>query len=236
MIDTTIRSHVDLLARARFALKGLPEPHSMAARQLLAELTAAERGMAMGGLPWPITVHVGVIEHRHGANLYAAYTRAALDRDLAGFCREYWSELPGGNEAPPSDDGAAVSAYFVRHDQDGLTCEQTTLEPPSGLWASDAPIQLERGRYCVLSTAHITVSTADLISLWSTWPPNSRPLDIAASVRGWFVPTRPPEDIYAAQLPPDLAALMAFGRDGGFDHVLLDCDGDETDGLKTHDW
>jgi hypothetical protein len=110
------------------------------------------------------------------------------------------------------------------------------LDPPTDAGPTETAPYLERGRYCVLSTAHITVATADLISLWATWPPSARPLDIAASVHGWFVPTRLPEPPHAEQLPQDLTNLMAFGRGGGFDYVLVDCDGDEADGLKIHTW
>jgi len=98
------------------------------------------------------------------------------------------------------------------------------------------PESLETGRYCVLSTAHLTAATASLLDLWASWPPDVRPIDIAAAVHGWFVPTRPLDADRAAQLPGDLTALIAFGQERGFAYVLIDCDGGETDDLPTHTW
>lgn len=236
MIDHLLRSLVELLARARRALQAHSSPPVSSSQMLLTELAAAEKSLAMGALPWPIVVHVGVIEHNFGTTIYIAQDSKSLSAQLASFCRDYWSEIGDAEDVGQLDDEATITTYFERHHRDTMTREPITLEPSVNVWATDSLHHLERGRYCVLSTAHITMSTVNLISHWSYWPPSSRPMDIAGSVHGWFVPTRRPESPFAEQLPEDLAALMAFGRDGGFDYVLLDCDGDTADDLKVHDW
>lgn len=96
--------------------------------------------------------------------------------------------------------------------------------------------QPECGRYCVVSTSHLTASTAELLDLWATWPPDDRPLDIAAAVHGWFVPTRPTVKEISERLPEDLRALISFGHDRGFSYVLIDCDGDTVDELEVRSW
>ncbi|MDE8652149.1 hypothetical protein [Novosphingobium album (ex Liu et al. 2023)] len=95
---------------------------------------------------------------------------------------------------------------------------------------------IEQGRYCVLSTAHLTFQTADCLDKWASWPPSDRPIDIAASVYGWFVPTRDLLEERRANLPEDLLGLIAFGRARGFQFVLLDCDADCAEDLPVHDW
>ena len=63
-----------------------------------------------------------------------------------------------------------------------------------------------------------------------------RPLNVASSIYGWFVPTRQIDPATQGQLPGDLLAAICFGRDRGFDHVLFDCDAGTTDELPVHNW
>ena len=97
-----------------------------------------------------------------------------------------------------------------------------------------API--EQGRYCVLSTGHLAAGTAALLDEWASWPPTDRPIDIAASVYGWFVPTRPIDPARRRQLPEDLLAVIAFGDRLGCQFVLVDCDGRTVDALPRRPW
>ncbi|MFT4055133.1 MAG: hypothetical protein QM681_11560 [Novosphingobium sp.] len=110
--------------------------------------------------------------------------------------------------------------------------------PMPGLTVSGCTHQLaiEEGRYCVLSTAHLTVQTADLLDRWASWPPSDRPIDIAASVYGWFVPVYALTEECRARLPDDLLRLIAFGRERFFQFLLLDCDGERFRDLPVHTW
>tara|TARA_R110000787_G_scaffold79023_2_gene172645 strand:+ start:3859 stop:4815 length:957 start_codon:yes stop_codon:yes gene_type:complete len=182
-----------------------------------------------------IEVHTAVIEHRHGMNIHVAVDAMALDVEIAAYCREYWSEIDDARDPNALSDAEAISSYFEGHPSESCTRDRmriASVAHPSPLAAGS----IEQGRYCVLSTAHLTVHTASCLDKWASWPPSDRPIDIAASVYGWFVPTRAIDDDRRAQLPQDLLRLIAFGRAHGFQFLLFDCDGSDVDGLPLHHW
>ncbi|BAK66611.1 hypothetical protein SLG_19360 [Sphingobium sp. SYK-6] len=227
--------HLDLLARARSAIEHPDDLANHARNQLIAKIRGAEDRLQRSPLPWPVHLHAAAIEHRYGTNIHAAIDEAALDAEIAAWCREWWKET--GDERDPAtlDNETVIAVYFDGHPSDGCARDQLQVVPPP-VQASVAPESVETGRYCVLSTAHLTVQTAGLLDGWASWPPTERPIDIAASVYGWFVPTRLLDEARQAQLPDDLLRLMAFGRSRGFQFLLLDCDGDSSDDLPVHDW
>ncbi|WP_354293656.1 hypothetical protein [Sphingomonas sp. 1185] len=94
---------------------------------------------------------------------------------------------------------------------------------------------LEQGRYCVLSTTHISHETSEWLESLSVGPPPPAPISVASTFYGWFVATREP-DVPTEQIPDDLLAAMRFGRARGFDQILFDCDASVVDGLDVHDW
>lgn len=94
----------------------------------------------------------------------------------------------------------------------------------------------ETGRYCVLGTAHLSTTTANLLDHWCSEQAKDRPLNIASSVYGWFVPTRDVDPVTRRELPEDLLTVMCFARVRGFDHVLFDCDAGTIEDLPVHDW
>ncbi|BBC73207.1 hypothetical protein AEB_P2339 [Altererythrobacter sp. B11] len=62
-----------LLAQARTAITDAnPTGHI-----LCDELAQAERLVENHVVPWSADIHVAFIDHRHGGNLYAAFTREA---------------------------------------------------------------------------------------------------------------------------------------------------------------
>ena len=227
--------HLALLARARAALVA-PDTFDPPARYaLINAIRASEYAIAACPLPWPIEVHTAVIEHRHGMNIYVAADEMLLDAEIGAYCREYWSEIDDARDPNALSDAKVTSSYFECHPSESCTKDRVRLAPvahPSPLAAGS----IEQGRYCVLSTAHLTVHTASCLDHWASWPPSDRPIDIAASVYGWFVPTRSLDEARQAQLPADLLRLMAFGRSRSFQFLLLDCDGDRSDDLPVHDW
>ncbi|CAM5396674.1 hypothetical protein ACFSUK_18535 [Sphingobium scionense] len=229
------QDHLALLARARSAIEYPDDLANHARTQLIAEIRGAEDRIERSPLPWPVHLHAAAIEHRYGTNIHAAIDAATLDAEIAAWCRDWWKET--GDERDPAtlDDETVIAVYFDGHPSDGCAKDQLQVVPP-GLKATSTSEPVEMGRYCVLSTAHLTVQTAGLLDGWASWPPTERPIDIAASVYGWFVPTRSLEEARQAQLPADLLRLMAFGRSRGFQFLLLDCDGDRSDDLPVHDW
>jgi hypothetical protein len=59
----------------------------------------------------PTTVHVAMINHKHGTDLYAALTREELDRQLYEYVVQWW-EAEGFEGKIPADHKEAVEAYF----------------------------------------------------------------------------------------------------------------------------
>lgn len=236
MHDFTLRDFRDLLARARAALETPADLDSEAKACLAEDIAVLEQGVAHSPLLWPLDIHVGVIGHREGLNIHVALERPALDAQIAEFCRERWAEIRDPRKAEDPGDTLLIEAYFDRHDSEYLSRERIRIEPlPVPPAAVTAP-RPEHGRYCVVSTAHLSAATADLLDLWASWPPGNRPLDIAAAVHGWFVPTRQREPSEAKPIPEDLAALIAYGRARGCAYVLVDCDGETVDDLALCDW
>ncbi|GBH32848.1 DUF5983 family protein [Sphingobium xenophagum] len=227
--------HLALLARARAALVAADTFDPPARYALINAIRASEDAIAACPLPWPIEVHTAVIEHRHGMNIYVAADEMVLDAEIGAYCREYWSEIDDSRDPNALSDAKVTSSYFECHPSESCTKDRVRLSPV----AHPAPLaagSIEQGRYCVLSTAHLTVHTASCLDKWASWPPSDRPIDIAASVYGWFVPTRAIDDDRRAQLPQDLLRLIAFGRTRGFQFLLFDCDGSDVDGLPLHHW
>lgn len=236
MTDNSLHDFRALLARARDALETPADLDSQATAFLAEDIALAEQGLAHSPMLWPLDIHVGVIEHKEGLNIHVSVDRPALEAQIAAFCREWWPEIRDPRKAANLSDAEVIEIYFDRHDSEYLSSERIRIEPPPAAPAHTAQPALEHGRYCVLSTAHLSAATAELLDLWSSWPPYDRPLDIAAAVHGWFVPTRLRDESGAAPLPEDLAALITFGREKGFAYVLVDCDGDTVDDLALSNW
>lgn len=95
---------------------------------------------------------------------------------------------------------------------------------------------MEIGSHLVLSTVHVSMKTADLLDGWAALEPSSRPLAVASTHYGWFIPTREAEEPDRDQIPDDVLAAMRLGREQGCDYVLFDCDAGEIDALPTFPW
>lgn len=228
-------NHLALLARARAALETPDDLDAAALAALIEDIGVCEDALSQSQLPWPIDVHAAVIEHRHATNIHVAVDESTLDAEIAAFCREWWSEIDDERDPEALPEAEVIATYFDQHPSESYFKDQIRLGPASHPRTAVAE-RIEQGRYCVLSTAHLTVQTAGLLDQWASWPPTDRPIDIAASVYGWFVPTRLPGEAQQVQLPDDLLKLMAFGREHAFRFLLLDCDGDSADALPVHDW
>ena len=165
---------------------------------------------------------------------------AALLRDLRQDARKRAGTSWTRHKAFAAAYWATVAVY-AGHIARALAMGSSNVMPPAGRadvgsipTCLTAPI--EEGRYCVLSTGHLTAGTAAMLDEWASWPPTDRPIDIAASVYGWFVPTRPIDPVRRTQLPEDLLAVIAFGNRLGCQFVLVDCDGRTVDALPRRPW
>lgn len=95
---------------------------------------------------------------------------------------------------------------------------------------------MEIGRYLVLGTMHVSMKTAELLDSWALLEPASRPLGVASTHYGWFIPARDVEESDREQIPTELLAAMALGREQGCDYLLFDCDACAVDALPTFPW
>lgn len=93
---------------------------------------------------------------------------------------------------------------------------------------------MQFGRYAVLGAAHLRCATAERLTAWAKLPPTHQPVAVAATGYGWFVATHPsaPE----SELPEELVAILAFGREHDCRYVLIDSDGDEVAALPVFPW
>lgn len=95
---------------------------------------------------------------------------------------------------------------------------------------------VETGRYLVLGTMHVAVKTAEMLDAWALLAPGERPLAVASTHYGWFIPTRNPEQPDRSEIPPELLDAMRLGREQGCDYLLFDCDAGAIDGLAVFPW
>jgi hypothetical protein len=95
---------------------------------------------------------------------------------------------------------------------------------------------VEIGRHLVLSTVHVSMKTAEMLDNWATLEPSSRPLAVASTHYGWFIPTREAEEPDREQIPNEVLAAMRLGRELACDYLLFDCDAGEIDALPTFPW
>ncbi|WP_422247104.1 hypothetical protein [Sphingobium sp.] len=217
-----------LLARAHYALAG-----TGAANQVLAdELNQAAMRIGTNPVPWTVDVHVGFVDHREGGNLYAAFTREALVAEIAGFSREWWSEIRDDRNPATLGDEEICSIYFEQHSDEYLWTERMTIEGPGP--ASSPPLRI--GRHLVISTSHIAPSTADLLDQWAPLLPEARPLGVSETGYGWFVLTDPLDAEEMDMVPHELREAIDFARREGCRWLHLDRDAAWIDGLETFEW
>lgn len=233
MSDNSIRAFAQLLARARAAIETPGDLDDAARNALIEDVAAFEDSLTAGGLPWPFEIHVGTIDHRRGTNRYVALTREALMAEIAGYCREWWSEIDDERDPTDMQDEAIAASYFEDNPGEFISTDCLRIEPPS----IDLQLpSLETGRYCVLSTAHVSTATASLLEKWCSEVGRNRPINVASTIYGWFVPTRDVDDGARSLLPDDLLRAISFGRTGRCEHILFDCDADTVEALPTYDW
>lgn len=233
MTITSRRDLAHLLARAHRAIEAPTRLADENRAALLDALAKAETHIAGPDVPWPIEIHVGTIAHRHGVDTYVALSRTDLTAKIAAFCRKYWSEINNPRDPDTLDDDTVASAYFGRRSDEYLETDRIEVAPTLTALAAEL---VETGWYCVLGTAHLSNATADLLDQWCSENAPNRPVNIASSIYGWFVPTRKVDPVTQGELPEDLLAAMNFARERGFDHILFDCDAGTVETLPVHSW
>ncbi len=130
MTCTKRRDFACLMSRARAALE-TPSDLSAEDREALIEaLAAAEDSLRLHPLPWAIDIHVAHIDHSAGANLYAAVGRETLMREIAEFCREYWSEIADDRDPDTLDDEEIARIYFELHPDEYLQTDRVAIDAP----------------------------------------------------------------------------------------------------------
>lgn len=233
MSDTSIRAFAQLLARARAAIETPADLDDAARTAVIEDIAAFEDCLARGAIPWGVDIHIGSIDHKHGTNHYAAMSREALMAEVAEYCREWWSDIDDRRDPATLNDDEIANIYFDDHPSEYLRTDRVRIDPPL---ADRQPSSLETGHYCVLTTAHLSTATANSLDEWSTAEASERPINVASTVYGWFVPSRAVDELTQSKLPADLLAAMNFARAHGFDHILFDCDAGSVEALPKHDW
>jgi hypothetical protein len=69
-------------------------------------------------------VYVGLVEHKHGTNIYAGKTEEAVWDQIAAFCREWWEEEGISGSSDGLDDTSLINRYFSEAPNDGLVSPQ----------------------------------------------------------------------------------------------------------------
>ena len=89
-------------------------------------------------------------------------------------------------------------------------------------------------RFIVISIDHVTEETAAFLNKTpaADWPCLGGPY----GEYGWFFYAHDQNaGLGEHRIPDDLLAVMTWAREAGFDHILLDCDAEEMDGLPIFD-
>ena len=76
-------------------------------------------------------IHIAIIDHKHGRNVYATTTDDGLDSQIADYCREWWKR-DGPTEPMPEDRAALIERYFDWCDEIGSPecLERTAIHLP----------------------------------------------------------------------------------------------------------
>jgi len=219
-------SMVRLLAELRRTLDGGAKVRP----GLQADLLNAEAWIAEHEIPWAATIHLAQIDHRHGANIYAARDSVTLTAQVAAFCRSWWDEIDDPQGPATLDDETVVQVYFEQAQEEYLAVD--TIEIPAPVSSGD----LEIGFTLVASTVHISPASAALLDAWSTQEDIRKPKAVADLGAGWLLSVRALNEQTRSGLPHDLLEILGFACTKGCRYLILDRDGPEIDGLSRHDW
>ena len=126
----TKHDHMQLITRARAALETPADLTAEDVGHLIEDLGHAETLLATHDVPWTLDIHVGHIDHRYGANIYAALSRAALMAEIAEFCREWWKEIEDARDPQLLSDEDVSSIYFEAQHDEYLSTDRLTLDGP----------------------------------------------------------------------------------------------------------
>ncbi|MFC3443856.1 hypothetical protein ACFOKF_22155 [Sphingobium rhizovicinum] len=228
MRPTTKEDFVRLLASARIALADTGEMN----QTLVAELAAAQACLERSPVPWPMDVHLAVIEHRQGSNIYATFSREVLMSQVAGYCRTWWSEIQDARDAGSLSDEDVSQVYFESHGDEFLQTDRLTVDGAKADWLPSVEVH----QYLVVSNSHVSRACADMLNAWAPLPPEEQPVGVADTSYGWFVLTEAIADEAVALIPAELRAAIEFGRRHGCQWILLDRDGDAVPDLEIFDW
>lgn len=108
-------------------------------------------------------------------------------------------------------------------------------EPPAGP-APPRQSPPEIGAHLILSTAHITVKSSEILNRWAALPAELQSMMVASTWYGWFLSSFEVEGEAALAVPAEIAEIQRFARSLGCQYILLDCDGEEVADLPTFSW
>ena len=76
-------------------------------------------------------LYTATIEHKHGTNTYASLTEEGIRKEVADYCREWWTDFENLPEEAPKDDQEVIDLYFDGENAgcwESLTYGETALD------------------------------------------------------------------------------------------------------------
>lgn len=81
-----------------------------------------------------IIIHITVVEHMSGMDIYADRAEEAVIEQVASYCRDKWETTSraesGCKRPPPENHQRCVDLYFEDHESDALTTHVSSVEVP----------------------------------------------------------------------------------------------------------
>lgn len=75
-----------------------------------------------------IQIHVAIVGHRHGTNVYPSLSDAGMWKLVAEYCREYWADQGFEEDHTGLSDPEVVGRFFEGGDEDFANYTTAHLE------------------------------------------------------------------------------------------------------------
>lgn len=76
-------------------------------------------------------LYTAIVEHKHGTNTYASLSEEGIRKEVADYCRDWWTDFENLPEEVPENDQEVIDLYFDGENAgcwESLTYGETALE------------------------------------------------------------------------------------------------------------